>query len=47
MDPARADITLAGALIYQELSEALHVQRWTVSRSGLRRGLLLQAFADA
>jgi exopolyphosphatase/guanosine-5'-triphosphate,3'-diphosphate pyrophosphatase len=47
MDPARADIALAGALIYAELSEMLGITAWTVSRSGLRRGLILGALAAA
>jgi exopolyphosphatase / guanosine-5'-triphosphate,3'-diphosphate pyrophosphatase len=47
MDPERADIALAGALIYSEMGKMLGVDAWTVSRSGLRRGLLLRAFAQA
>lgn len=40
MDPQRADILLGGAMIFQELGRALAIRRWTVSRAGLRMGIV-------
>ena len=39
-DPQRADILLGGALIFQELGRAMAIRRWTVSKAGLRMGLI-------
>jgi exopolyphosphatase/guanosine-5'-triphosphate,3'-diphosphate pyrophosphatase len=39
IDLERADILLAGALIYHELGRSLAIDRWTVSLAGLRMGL--------
>ena len=39
IDHKRADILLAGALIYHELGRALSIERWTVSLAGLRMGM--------
>jgi exopolyphosphatase/guanosine-5'-triphosphate,3'-diphosphate pyrophosphatase len=41
MDPERADTLLAGALIFQALARGLGIQRWLVSMSALRTGLVL------
>lgn len=40
MDPERADILLGGALIFQELGKAMAISRWTVSKAGLRMGIV-------
>ena len=40
MDPQRADILLGGALIFQELGRAMAIDRWTVSKAGLRMGIV-------
>ncbi|MBN1447665.1 MAG: Ppx/GppA family phosphatase [Bacteroidetes bacterium] len=41
MDPARADIIVAGVLILEQIFEQLHVDRMTTSRYALREGILL------
>ncbi len=42
MDPERADVLLAGALIFESLSQLLSISRWEVSSAGLRMGLVAQ-----
>lgn len=46
MDPNRADLLLAGALIFEGLSEAIGLERWELSAGGLRWGLLDEALDD-
>ncbi len=40
MDAQRADSLLGGALIYEALSDALHLPGWRVSLEGLRMGVI-------
>ena len=44
MDPERADSLLGGALVYKVLTQGLGIQRWTISVTALRTGLILDTF---
>ena len=44
IDPGRADILLAGALILDEIMESFGMSRFTVSEAALREGLLLDSW---
>jgi exopolyphosphatase/guanosine-5'-triphosphate,3'-diphosphate pyrophosphatase len=43
IDPARADIILAGALVIEEICDALGIAELTISAAALREGALLDA----
>jgi exopolyphosphatase/guanosine-5'-triphosphate,3'-diphosphate pyrophosphatase len=45
LDPRRADVILAGALILRELVEATQTLQVVVSDRGIRWGLLYEALA--
>lgn len=44
MDPERADSLLGGALVYTVLTQGLGIERWTISVTALRTGLILDTF---
>ena len=47
IDTERADFLLGGAMIYQEVLDALNGDAWFVSTSALRTGLLLREAESA
>lgn len=45
MDPDRADVLLAGTLVFAALSEHLAIDSWTISVSGLRTGMIAEVIS--
>ncbi len=45
LEPERADIIVAGALILQGVAAAFGVERWTISENALREGVLIDTLA--
>jgi exopolyphosphatase/guanosine-5'-triphosphate,3'-diphosphate pyrophosphatase len=44
VDPARADIILAGAAIMEEVARVFRVKEWTITSFGLREGVIVDSF---